>query len=373
MADAVILAPASSTRNIIQPTADIVPLTIKRFSSGAVGDLFRVEDQAGVGLTWINYGGEIVRSGAAGTPRSIYFQTGASIRWQFIGANTGTESGSNAGSDLVLSRYSDAGSYVNDAIIILRNTGQTVQRYADASTASVVDSFIVQHQTSGIPATGFGIAIRFDGHSSNNTNREMGRIRYHWITATDASRASMAILSVYAGATEKDLLQLDSTVPAVWVRGGAFIIVDGAAGTARELRYGTGGSGRWAFGANGTAESGSDAGSDLVLTRFGDGGTPTTVFTVTRSSGDLTLAEGVDIAVGTSTGTKIGTATNQKLAFYNSTPIVQPATTGTATGFTAGSGTAVNDSSTFTGGTGATAYRISDIVKALKNLGLMAA
>jgi hypothetical protein len=32
----------------------------------------------------------------------------------------------------------------------------------------------------------------------------------------------------------------------------------------------------------------------------------------------------VDIVLGTTTGTKIGTATSQKLGFYNATPIVQP-------------------------------------------------
>lgn len=40
---------------------------------------------------------------------------------------------------------------------------------------------------------------------------------------------------------------------------------------------------------------------------------------------DDTLAEGVDIALGTTTGTKIGTATAQKLAFHNSTPVIQRA------------------------------------------------
>lgn len=34
--------------------------------------------------------------------------------------------------------------------------------------------------------------------------------------------------------------------------------------------------------------------------------------------------EGVNLVFGTATGTKIGTSTSQKLAFYNSTPIVQP-------------------------------------------------
>jgi hypothetical protein len=38
----------------------------------------------------------------------------------------------------------------------------------------------------------------------------------------------------------------------------------------------------------------------------------------------LTLADAMNVVLGTSTGTKIGTATSQKLGFFNATPIVQP-------------------------------------------------
>jgi len=90
-------------------------------------------------------------------------------------------------------------------------------------------------------------------------------------------------------------------------------------------------------------------------------------------TGAQTLSD-VNIVLGTTTGTKIGTATTQKLAFYNSTPVIQQATTGTAaTGFTAGGpANGVHADSTFTGGSGTKAYTISDIVLALKNLGLLA-
>jgi hypothetical protein len=37
----------------------------------------------------------------------------------------------------------------------------------------------------------------------------------------------------------------------------------------------------------------------------------------------VTLADAINIAVGTTTGTKIGTATSQKIGFYNKTPVVQ--------------------------------------------------
>lgn len=61
------------------------------------------------------------------------------------------------------------------------------------------------------------------------------------------------------------------------------------------------------------------------------------------------------------------------VGFFAATPVAQQATTGTVTGFTAGSGTAVNDDSTFTGNSGTAAYTIGDIVLALKNYGLLAA
>ena len=97
----------------------------------------------------------------------------------------------------------------------------------------------------------------------------------------------------------------------------------------------------------------------------------TTKFNV-ANDGTVTLADAANIVAGTSTGTKIGTGTTQKIGFYNATPVVQQNTTGTTTGFTAGAGSAVDSAATFTGGVGSTAYTIGDVVKALKNLGLMA-
>lgn len=55
------------------------------------------------------------------------------------------------------------------------------------------------------------------------------------------------------------------------------------------------------------------------------------------------------------------------------TPKLARATTlGVTSGFTAGAGTAVKDDSTFTGNLGTTAYRISDVVYALKSMGILA-
>ena len=43
------------------------------------------------------------------------------------------------------------------------------------------------------------------------------------------------------------------------------------------------------------------------------------------------IPDAVDIATGTTTGTKIGTATTQKIGFYDTTPVVQPAAVADAT------------------------------------------
>lgn len=103
-----------------------------------------------------------------------------------------------------------------------------------------------------------------------------------------------------------------------------------------------------------------------------NGFTTTSTVTFTTATVD-TLTIGTSVVSNTSGGIKIGTATNQKLGFFNKAPVAQQATTGTTTGFTAGAGTASKSDSTYTGNTGTAAYTVGDIVLALKNLGLLAA
>jgi len=67
-------------------------------------------------------------------------------------------------------------------------------------------------------------------------------------------------------------------------------------------------------------------GEKLRVTSAGNVGIGTT-----SPSSLLHLADAGDITVGTTTGTKIGTATTQKLGFYNATPVVQPTAVANAT------------------------------------------
>ena len=84
------------------------------------------------------------------------------------------------------------------------------------------------------------------------------------------------------------------------------------------------------------------------------------------SNTTFTIGEANDIAVGTTTGTKIGTATTQKLGFWDKTPVVQPTTGISGATFVADSGGSIHPTSTFDG------YTIAQVVAALRQLGILA-
>ena len=62
-----------------------------------------------------------------------------------------------------------------------------------------------------------------------------------------------------------------------------------------------------------------------------DGLNAKTMLSIAASTGLITLLDGGHLALGTTTGTKLGTATTQKLGFYNATPVVQGASVADAT------------------------------------------
>ena len=89
--------------------------------------------------------------------------------------------------------------------------------------------------------------------------------------------------------------------------------------------------------------------------------------TIQFSSSGVNVPDSYNFTLGTGAGVKIGTATNEKLGFWNTTPIIQPTTGVAAATFVAN--TSANPAfkeSTYDG------YTVSQVVKALRNVGLLA-
>lgn len=108
----------------------------------------------------------------------------------------------------------------------------------------------------------------------------------------------------------------------------------------------------------------------LTGTGFGIGtATPATSLDVSGPAtirGLLTLADGVNISMGATTGTILGTAPTQKLGVWGATPDVQPTAAIAAATFSANSSGILNDSATFGG------YTMGQVVAALQRVGILA-
>jgi len=78
-----------------------------------------------------------------------------------------------------------------------------------------------------------------------------------------------------------------------------------------------------------------------------------------------------DIILGGSGDIIISEGPQQKIGFFGNTPVIRPAEIGLTTNWFQNGGSEVRNESSFTGGLGDKAYTIGDIVRALKQLGLL--
>jgi hypothetical protein len=116
-------------------------------------------------------------------------------------------------------------------------------------------------------------------------------------------------------------------------------------------------------------DSAPSAGTDATITNgyaawFGD---------AIRVDGNINLSNSAsNIVLDTTTGTRFGTSSTQKLGFWGTTPITQPSSTGETAGYTSGTGPNLKRDDSTTGNIGSTSYTFGDVVKHLKNSGLIA-
>lgn len=107
-------------------------------------------------------------------------------------------------SNLILSVYNIATAV--DALTLTTNGLSAI--LSNATTNTVTAGLTIDNQSSGSIAAAFGTSLVFKGQSTTTASRDLGRLRWTWSTATDASRQSSAVWSIYNVASELDGIAL---------------------------------------------------------------------------------------------------------------------------------------------------------------------
>ncbi|VXC43800.1 SGNH/GDSL hydrolase family protein [Nocardioides sp. AX2bis] len=142
----------------------------------------------------------------------------------------------------------------------------------------------------------------------------------------DLIHANAAGYEVVANYVYAALTRRPAEKPAQQTKATALWTIDGPAGTDRTLAFATDGVSRWLLRTTSGAETGANAGSDLVIVRRADNGAALgTVVTVYRSNGRAVLGAGVDVGTDPGTGTRWGTDRLNKQAWWGAAAVTQPA------------------------------------------------
>lgn len=183
--------------------------------------------------------------GATGSNKTLSFRTNGVTRWQLLSDVT-AEGGANAGSNLSLNSYSDAGSLISAILNINRATG-----------------LITVGTTINVPAGSLQIGGT-DILARNNT----------W-TGNNTWQASASTQTIEG------------------LTGQAALILRGVSGQIKQLQYYTGVNQHWSVQMTTTAESGGNVGSDFAIASFADNGAflAQSIF-IQRSTGKVSINGG---------------------------------------------------------------------------------
>jgi hypothetical protein len=239
---------------------------------------------------------------SAGTLTDAAIGIGTNILWNSIPSNTTTYSFRWYGG------ATEIMSLRGDGLLTLTGT-MTVTGAAEAAVASIYHTslgttnflgYFIRRTTGSFLVSGLVL-----GRSSSDTLPSLlfsgeGFTSYAWISFGTAPNENTPTFTTRSTGTR---IVLKATH-------------DGATGTTTDIAIGTGGqftSNMW-FSVPQSVAGGSNnfrfyAGETLVFTIGG--------------TGNLTLADAANIVLNTTTGTKIGTAANQKIGFFNAAPVAQ--------------------------------------------------
>jgi hypothetical protein len=299
----------------------------------------------------------VLNAGAVGVGSPALFLQRLGInRWALM-PNSSAEAGSNAGSDLEVRRYSDTGTLLGSALTIARSTGATtfdgnVTVARTVGSTSIVLSNPSNTGDSSYVAdanTGKNASFYFRRSGLNrwlmvmpNTTEPGGNVGSDWeLRRYDDTSALLGTALSINRATGLVTIP-EATIPSVTgqmtvnhnlivKRGGGTtttftvdndtmdsnVAVNSTPGRTTYVGFRRNGSTRWLLRANNSAETGSNAGSDFALDRYGDSAFLDSPITISRSTGVVTInastlspAGGGSINTGTLSAIGGGSSTN---------------------------------------------------------------
>ena len=268
--------------------------------------------------------------------------------------------------------YNLAGVYQEQANFTI---GSVASGYLDVPTGYALGgSKLIKYNESGIGGLSFGIGADPTGGGFYYHNLAIG---INAVASAGNSGIAIGYGSTTTAASQLVIGSSGDPISSVYIGSGV------TAASPSAITYNsTGGSGTniagAAFTIAGGKGTGTGAGGNIIFqtsTTLGSGTTLQSLVSrltisggaVTTDASTATWCDAINFVFGSTTGTKFGTATSQKLSFWNATPIVQLTTAvGSATLASPGAGTNIKTDDTFDG------YTLQQIVKALRNLGILA-
>lgn len=270
----------------------------------------------------------------------------------------------------------------------------------DAATNTASQLLTLSHNTSGTVANGFGSRMLWELESSTSSRQTAAALDVIWTDATHATRTAKSALSSVRSGTLYELAAFSGAEGVVLNEAGeswADFRVEGDTAThllfvdasADAVGIGTSAPGARVHVLQTSADTGI---RDIVRITHNSTGTPAEGFGVAVALAlETTTTENVvagrlaaawsDPTHARRTGDLIGFASDASgeregwrvrssgsaamLSLFGTTPILRPTTSHAAASFTANSGTAVNDASTFDG------YTLKQVVKALRDIGIL--
>lgn len=198
----------------------------------------------------------------------------------------------------------------------------------DAGTNTVVTISEFIHKTSGTPAAGLGASIGIGAENSAGTAKYGCEIQGYLSTVTASSEVGVCLIKVMSAGALTQALKINTplSIELGTADGDVSCIIGRTRMDSRatDVAYWshydqtTAGSAALAQNASGDTFINCTSGRTVFFRQGGNNR-----FNLTGTT--ITIDDTVNFAYNGTTGTKHGTATNQKIGFWNVTPIVQPA------------------------------------------------